>query len=160
MLQIQTGQAPQADPAPAAAAAARAYDQVAAANAALLEIRADGIAKNAMLTTLMAERSQQPAPGVTINNQVQPTPVEVRTQVTNDVQPAPVNVVNQVQPTPVEVRNEITSTAPTVNVVNQVQPAAVSVDLKTTLPARVSETVIERDAAKNITRSTTTERDA
>ena len=78
MLQIQTGQAPQADPAPAAAAAARAYDQVAAANAALLEIRADGIAKNAMLTTLMAERSQQPAPGVTINNQVQPTPVEVR----------------------------------------------------------------------------------
>jgi lambda family phage portal protein len=64
-------------------------------------------------------------------------------------------------PSPVvEVRNEITTPQPTVNVTNEVKPAAVDVSVRATLPARVSETTVERDALKNITRSITTERDA
>ena len=138
MLQLQTNQAPQA---PAAAAAARAIDDAAIITArqfdvtsqAMESLRTETRAQNTLITALMASRAQ-PSPEV--------------------------NITNQVQPTPVEIRNEVTASAPEVNITNQVQPATVSVDLKTTLPTRVSETVIERDAAKNITRSTTTERDA
>ena len=88
---------------------------------------------------------------------MQPTPVEVRNEITTAT-PA-VNVTNQVQPTPVEIRNEVTTTAPPVNVT--VQPAAVAVDVTATMPTRISETVIERaPGTNNIVRSTTTERDA
>lgn len=48
----------------------------------------------------------------------------------------------------------------TYTVTNQVQPAAVDVTLTATLPKRISETTVERDAQRNITRSVTTERDA
>jgi len=153
MLQLQTNQAPQT--APAKAPAARTFDD--ATSQAMDALRTETRAQNTLLTALLASREQS-TPVTNIYNQVQPTPVEVRNEITST---APdVNITNQVQPTPVQVRNEITSTAPDVNVINQVQPAAVQVDLKATLPARVSETVIERDAQKNITRSTTTERDA
>ena len=164
MLQLQTNQAPQA-PAAAAAATARAIDEAAQFTQRQMEstsqtmeaLRTEARAQNTLITALVASR-EQPAPVTNVINQVQPTPVEVRNEITS-VAPE-VNITNHVAPTPVEVRNEITSVAPEVNITNQVQPAAVSVDLKTTLPARVSETVIERDAQKNIIRSTTTERDA
>jgi hypothetical protein len=60
----------------------------------------------------------------------------------------------------VEVRNEITTPQANVTVNNEVHPAAVAVEVAATMPTRVSETVIERDAQKNIVRSTTIERDA
>ena len=163
MLQLQTNQAP---PVPAAAtAAARALEDTLHQSTRRMDdtahlvagLQTEARAQNTLITALLASR-EQPAPVTHTTVQVQPTPIEVRNEITAA---APtVNVTNQVQPTPVEVRNEVTSAAPTVHVTNQVQPAAVQVDLKTTLPARVSETVIERDAQKNITRSTTTERDA
>jgi lambda family phage portal protein len=162
MLQLQTNQAPQA---PAAADAARAINDVAittarqfdATSQAMESLRAETRAQNTLITAMLANR-EQPTPVTNVINQVQPTPVEFRNEITT---PAPeVTVNNHVAPTPVEIRNEFTANAPEVNITNQVQPAAVSVDLKTSLPARVSETVIERDAAKNIVRSTTTERDA
>ena len=137
-------------------------DPQAATNAALSEMRQEGMAQRKLMTELMqasSARSEAPEPTVVnITNQMQPTPVEIRNEVTA---PAPdVHITNQVAPTPVEVRNEITTPQPTVNVTNQVQPAAVEVDVRATMPTRVSETVVERDAAKNIVRSTTTERDA
>ena len=161
LLQLQTGQAPLPDQAPAAATASRAIEQAAATTLALTEMRADSRAQHSLLTQLMAsaQRSEYSpaAPAVNITNQVQPTPVEVRNEITT---PAPaVHVTNQVQPAAVEVRNEITTPQAAVNITNQVQPATVAVDIKATLPARQSETIIERDAQKNIIRSTTTERD-
>lgn len=39
-------------------------------------------------------------------------------------------------------------------------PAAVDVSVTATLPKRISEITVERDAQRNITRSVTTERDA
>lgn len=164
MLQLQTNQAPQA-PADKAKAAARAMDDDALATRRQIEANSQNLealrneirAQNTLITALVASR-EQAAPVTNVINQVQPTPVEVRNEVTSA---APtVNVTNQVAPTPVEIRNEVTATAPAVNVTNQVQPAAVNVDLKATLPNRVSETVVKLDAQKRIIGSTTTERDA
>lgn len=163
MLQLQTNQAPPVPAATTAEKVARAFEET--TMDALAQLQAYGQATDyrmeAMMALIAARHPGDAARGVTIQNIMPPTPatpVEIRNDITTTA-PA-VNVTNQVQPTPVEVRNEITQAAPTVNVTNQVQPAAVQVDLKTTLPKRVSETVIERDAQKNITRSTTTERDA
>jgi lambda family phage portal protein len=164
LLQLQTNQAPQA---PAAtAAAARAIDAAAVAthrhmettNQTVEALRTEARAQTTLLTALVATR-EQPAPVTNVINQVAPTPVEIRNEVTA---PAPdVHITNQVAPTPVEVRNEITTPQPTVNVTNQVQPAAVEVDVRATMPTRVSETVVERaPGTNNIIRSTTTERDA
>ncbi len=114
-----------------------------------------------LLAMIAARHSDSGGKGVTIQNIMPPTPatpVEIRNEVTTTA-PA-VNVTNQVQPTPVEIRNEVTTTAPAVNVTNQVQPAAVDVNVNATLPQRISETVVERDAQRNIVRSVTTERDA
>jgi lambda family phage portal protein len=167
LILLQYGQTPQ-DPAKsgkAATDAARAMEQATAAasattQTAIAEMRAEMRSQQNIITTLMAERSAPNAaqPSLTINNQVQPTPVEVRNEITTPA--AEVTVHNQVQPTPVEVRNEITTPAAEVTVHNEVHPAAVAVDVTATLPARVSETVIERaPGTNNIIRSTTTERD-
>ena len=53
-----------------------------------------------------------------------------------------------------------TATAPPVTVTNQVHPAAVDVTLNATLPKRISETTVERDAQRNIVKSVTVEKDA
>lgn len=58
----------------------------------------------------------------------------------------------------VEVRNEVP--APVVHVDNHVQPAQVAVDVRATMPARITETVPERNARGEIVRTVTTERDA
>lgn len=157
MLQLQTNQAPQA---PAKKDPAVREMEISHA-AAMQELRQEVRSQQGMITTLLsadrATAAASPA-SVVVNNTMQPTPVEVRNEITN---PAPeVTINNQVQPAAVEVRNEITTQAPDVTITNQVQPATVSVDVKATMPERISETVIERDKAKNIVRSTTTERDA
>lgn len=165
LLQLQTNQAPQA-PAAAAADTARAIDAAAIATQRHMDttsqtveaLRTETRAQNTLITALVATREQS-APVTNVINQVAPTPVEIRNEVTTA---APdVHVTNHVAPTPVEIRNEITTPQPTVNVTNQVQPAAVEVDVRATMPTRVSETVVERaPGTNNIIRSTTTERDA
>ncbi len=155
MLQLQTNQAPPPPPAPAPASrsiedlAARSIE---ASNAAVTQIQAEARAHQSVFATM----AQAAAPSVPVTIHVPATPVEIRNEITS--KPPDVNVT--VSPTPVEVRNEITTTPPEVHVTNQVAPAAVDVSVTATMPARVSETVIERDSAKNIVRSKTTERDA
>jgi len=79
----------------------------------------------------------------------------------DQTQPPTYTINNLLQPTPVEIRNEVTTTAPDVHVINEVRPATVAVDVTATMPTRISETVIERaPGTNNIVRSTTTERDA
>lgn len=160
LLQLQTNQAPQAPKPVAADPKTRGEND---AILAMLTALQDQFTQNqrqfnSMMDTTARRNGEQPqAPTYTINNLMQPTPVEVRNEITTAT-PA-VNVTNQVQPTPVEIRNEVTTTAPPVNVT--VQPAAVAVDVTATMPTRISETVIERaPGTNNIVRSTTTERDA
>lgn len=136
LLQLQTGQAPQSG-VNAPGAATRSDEQTSAAQAAsasFSELRAEIRGQQNFLTAMMAERSAPQAPNIHLHNEVKPAPVEVR--------------------------NEITTPQPSVTVNNDIHPADVSVDVRASMPARVSETVVERDAAKNIVRSITTERDA
>jgi lambda family phage portal protein len=162
LLQLQTNQAPQAPKPVAADPKTRGEND---AIFAMLTALQDQFTQNQrqfnsmMDATARRQDDQAQAPSYTINNLMQPTPVEIRNEVTTTA-PA-VNVTNEVRPTPVEIRNEVTTTAPAVNVTNQVQPAAVAVDVTATMPTRISETVIERaPGTNNIVRSTTTERDA
>jgi hypothetical protein len=166
LLQLQTGQAPQVDAAPAATA--RAMEHAAATQLAITDIRADARAQHTMLANLLAatERASAatPAPApqqpmaVNITNHIP----EQRAGDTHIHVPETTVTVEATMPTPaVEVRNEITTAAPDVHVTNQVQPATVAVDVTATMPTRISETVIERaPGTNNIVRSTTTERDA
>ena len=71
------------------------------------------------------------------------------TNVTNEVNPTPVNVAVDVQPA------AITVEAPTVSITNDVQPAAV--DVSVSLPDRRTTSVIDRDRDGNITEVTQTE---
>ena len=163
-LQLQTNQAPQV-PKPAAAAtpAARTFEDTVLDE--LTQQRTDRLIQEnrmgALMAMMNARHPDAAGQGVTIQNIMPPTPatpVEIRNEITTPAQT--VHVTNEVQPTPVEIRNEVTTTAPLVNVTNQVQPAAVDVSVTATLPKRISETTVERDAQRNITRSVTTERDA
>ena len=112
-----------------------------------------------------AGNSQQPVvihnhqPAVNVSNSVQPTPVEIH----NNVEPTPVDVkvdvaapevsvTNNVEPTPVDVKVDVA--APEVNVVNDVKPA----DVKVELPDRKTETSVKRDAQGNIVSTTQIER--
>jgi len=163
LLMLQAKQAPQ--PQATAEAVARAMESVGHDNATRAQAAQDGLHAThtelrgiqAMLTAFMATRAES-APSIHITNPVQAGPVEVRNEITT---PQPnVTVHNQVQPTAVEVRNEITTPQPSVTVHNEVQPAQVAVDVRATMPARISETTVERGDGKNITRSVTIERDA
>lgn len=87
-----------------------------------------------------------PAATTTVNNSVEPTPVNINTT----VEPAPVNnVVNVEQPT-------INVAAPTVSIENNVPAAEVNVHL----PTRKTETTVEYDAKGNIASTTQIESDA
>ena len=73
---------------------------------------------------------------------------------------APETTVNveAVMPAPnVQIRNEITTPEPVVHLTTSVQPA--TVEVTAVLPARTTDTVIERDARGHIVRSSSTERD-
>ena len=82
------------------------------------------------------------------------------TRQATQAQPPTYTINNLMQPTPVEIRNEITTPPQTVHVTNEVQPASVDVSVTATLPRRTSETTVERDAQRNIVKSVTVEKDA
>lgn len=166
LLQLQTNQAPQQDK--PGKAVSRALEEAtiatnAATAAAVTEMRQQGMEQRNMLTAMFAthERNapREPVAPVIHNH------VAVPEQRAGDVHlhvPETNVTVQATMPSPtVEVRNEISTPTPSVTVNNQVQPATVAVDVTATMPARVSETVIEREpGTKNIVRSTTVERDA
>lgn len=164
MLQIQTGQAPQVNPAPAAAARAAEHATLTAALDKVRDKVSEDGAQQRNLLAALAERVQtsaQPAPTappvINITNQVP----EQRAGDVHVHMPESVINVEATMPTPVvEVRNEITTPQASVTVNNDVHPATVAVDVTATMPKRVSQTVIERDAKHHIVRSSTTERDA
>jgi hypothetical protein len=157
MLQIQTGQAPQANQAPAAAVRfAEHADALRALSDIGLEMR-DLRAIFTERTQAAVPQSPAAAPVINITNQV---PEQRASDVHVHIPETVVNVEATMPAPTVEVRNEITTPQANVTVNNEVHPAAVAVEVAATMPTRVSETVIERDAQKNIVRSTTIERDA
>lgn len=87
-------------------------------------------------------------PQTLVQNSIEPTPVEVHVDNKVDVPTPDVNV-SVAAP-------EVTVAAPTVTVQNEVQPAEVTVKL----PARKTETTVERDSKGNIVKSTQIETDA
>lgn len=153
LLQLQTNQAPQLPPAktdtppptPKRADEAQSID-------AMLDL-----ARSMQASVLALTARGASAEPVQIHNHLNPTPVEVRNQVNP---PAPVvNVSNQVNPTPVEVRNEVNVPAPEVTVQNNVQPASVDVNVRATMPPRLTEDTLLRDAKGVLTGKRTIERD-
>ncbi len=152
LLQLQTGQAPQAAP-PAPAPAARGEERA-------MDTMRETVQRLLEHSRAMGERASAPAtppPPITIHQ----APITVHTpevQVRAEASPAPVHITNEVRPTPVEVRAELSPTPVVVH--NHVEPAQVAVDVTATLPARRTETAIERDARGNIIKSISTETDA
>lgn len=119
---------------------------------------------NAQARMFAREPAPAPAPpqpvepvALTINNHIPQTMVQ------NHVEPTPVTVQNEVTAPAVTVNNNVEPTAlnvsvaaPSVNVENKVQPSEVIVNL----PARKTETTVERDSKGNITKATQIETDA
>ena len=143
MLQLQTGQAP---PAPVAdAAASRALEDTVRQQASVMTgLQTEARAQNTLITAMLAAR-EQPAPVTHVVNHVQPAaPAEVRNEIT--VPQTVVNVTNEVNPTPVEVRNDITM-EPT--------PVTVEANIKNEMPAYTETRIIgmpERETTSSVTR--------
>ena len=162
LLQLQTGQAPQVNPAPAAAA--RAAEQ-ADTHAAFDQIRLDMQQQQNMMGNLLAaaeraavqasaHRETPAAPEMHFHA----APVTVFPPEVHVTAPETTVNVEAVMPAPnVQIRNEITTPEPVVHLTTSVQPA--TVEVTAVLPARTTDTVIERDARGHIVRSSSTERD-
>jgi lambda family phage portal protein len=136
-------------------------DQQVRALAILASLQEQMRGQQEAMQAAMAALNQKPADPVqlTINNHIPQTVVE------NSVQPSAVTVQNNIEPTPlnVSVQNNVEPTplnvsvaAPTVEVHNDVQPAEVNVNI----PARKTDTTIVRDSSGNIVRATQIETDA
>ena len=158
MLQIQTGQAPQAQ-AEASASASRAIEQAHSTTVdALQRMREDAARQNSLLTGLIAA-TERAAGAASVQRESVPPVVHVHQAAVN-VHPADVTVnvpettvtVEASMPVPsVEVRNEVA--APVVNITNDVQPAPVTVN--NAFAKRAVQTV-ERDADDEIVKTVTT----
>ena len=156
LLQLQTGQAPLANQPVTPTRSLFTLDEQRAHATERRELDNLVIAAQAR-AAMLAPPQNAPAPIVNITNSLPPQqPVEVRNEFTI---PASIVNVEAVMPAPnVQIRNEITTPEPVVHLTTTVQPA--TVEVTATLPARTTETVIERDARGHIRRSTSTERDA
>ena len=171
MLQLQTHQAPQqAKPAKNAASATgqRAdesdidphalkdlHQQVlSATQRALDQVQADNRSLQNTLATLMARSGPTEPMQIHNHNHIPATPVELRTEAA----PAPViNLTNQVNPTPVEIRNEVSSAAPVVH--NHLPSTPLAVTVNASMPTRVTEDKLIRDAKGVLTGKVTVEKD-